>query len=218
MRTVLSLLLSIALLAPAAEVSFRRDKPGTVPKDWVVAMTHEGGAPKWEIVEDPSAPPPSRVLAQTSNDKISGRFPLAIYQKAAFTDGTVSVRFKPVAGERDQAAGIVWRYKDPENYYIVRANALENNVVLYKVEGGKRISLEPKGTPSKTYGVKHKVPKQTWSTLKIDFDGPRFAVFLDGSKIMEVEDTTFSTSGKTGLWTKADSVTYFDEFRFEKRK
>lgn len=218
MRTVLSLLLSIALLAPAAEVSFRRDKPGTVPKDWVVAMTHEGGAPKWEIVEDPSAPPPSRVLAQTSDDKTSGRFPLAIYQKAAFSDGTVSVRFKPVAGERDQAAGIVWRYKDPENYYIVRANALENNVVLYKVEGGKRISLEPKGTPSKTYGVKHKVPKQTWSTLKIDFDGPRFAVFLDGSKIMEVEDTTFSTSGKTGLWTKADSVTYFDEFRFEKRK
>lgn len=218
MRTVLSLLLSIALLAPAAEVSFRRDKPGTVPKDWVVAMTHEGGAPKWEIVEDPSAPPPSRVLAQASDDKTSGRFPLAIYQKAAFSDGTVSVRFKPVAGERDQAAGIVWRYKDPENYYIVRANALENNVVLYKVEGGKRISLEPKGTPSKTYGVKHKVPKQTWSTLKIDFDGPRFAVFLDGSKIMEVEDTTFSTSGKTGLWTKADSVTYFDEFRFEKRK
>ena len=97
MRTVLSLLLSIALLAPAAEVSFRRDKPGTVPKDWVVAMTHEGGAPKWEIVEDPSASPPSRVLAQTSNDKTSGRFPLAIYQKAAFTDGAVSVRFKPVA-------------------------------------------------------------------------------------------------------------------------
>lgn len=218
MRTVLSLLLSIALLAPAAEVNFRRDKPGTVPKDWVVAMTHEGGAPKWEIVEDPSASPPSRVLAQTSNDKTSGRFPLAIYQKAAFTDGAVSVRFKPVAGERDQAAGIVWRYRDPDNYYIVRANALEDNVVLYKVEGGKRISLEPKGTPSKTYGVKHKVPKQTWSTLKIDFDGPRFAVFLDGSKVMEVEDTTFSASGKTGLWTKADSVTYFDEFRFEKRK
>lgn len=218
MRTVLSLLLSIGLLAPAAEVNFRRDKPGTVPKDWVVAMTHEGGAPKWEIVEDPSAPPPSRVLAQTSDDKTSGRFPLAIYQKAAFTDGTVSVRFKPVAGERDQAAGIVWRYKDPDNYYIVRANALEDNVVLYKVEGGKRISLEPKGTPSKTYGLKHKVPKQTWSALKVEFRGASFHVYFDEKRIMEVVDNTFSGAGMVGLWTKADSITYFDDFRFEKGK
>lgn len=218
MRTVLSLLLSIAFLASAAEVNFRRDKPGTVPKGWVVDMTHEGGAPKWEIVEDPSAPPPSGVLAQTSDDKTSGRFPLAIYQKAAFTDGAVSVRFKPMAGERDQAAGIVWRYKDPDNYYIVRANALENNVVLYKVEGGKRISLEPKGTPSKTYGVKHKVPKQTWSALKVEFLGASFHVYFDEKKIMEVVDNTFSGAGKVGLWTKADSVTYFDDFRFEKRK
>lgn len=218
MRTVLSLLLFIALLASAAEVNFRRDKPGTVPKDWVVAMTHEGGAPKWEIVEDPSAPPPARVLAQTSDDKTSGRFPLAIYQKAAFTDGTVSVRFKPVSGERDQAAGIVWRYKDPDNYYIVRANALEDNVVLYKVEGGKRISLEPKGTPSKTYGVKHKVPRQTWNALKVEFQGASFQVYFDEKKIMEVVDNTFSGAGKVGLWTKADSVTYFDDFRFEKRK
>ena len=135
-----------------------------------------------------------------------------------YRDWSKQKRFKPVSGERDQAAGIVWRYKDPDNYYIVRANALEDNVVLYKVEGGKRISLEPKGTPSKTYGVKHKVPKQVWSTLKIDFDGPRFAVFLDATKVMEVEDNTFSSAGKAGLWTKADSVTYFDDFIIEKRR
>lgn len=218
MLGILSLLLSMALLASAAEVNFRRDKPGTVPKGWVVAMTHEGGAPKWEIVEDPTAPSPSRVLAQTSSDSTSGRFPLAIYQKAAFTDGSVSVRFKPVSGERDQAAGIVWRYKDPGNYYIARANALEDNVVVYKVELGKRISLEPKGTPSKTYGVKHKVPKRAWSALEVEFDGPRFTVFLNGVEIMVVVDATFSGPGHTGLWTKADSVTYFDDFRFKIRK
>jgi hypothetical protein len=120
-------------------------------------------------------------------------------------------------GGTGSGRGLVWRYKDPDNYYIVRANALENNIVLYKVEGGKRISLEPKGTPSKTYGVKQKVPKQTWSTLKVRFDGPRFEVFFDGSRIMEVEDSTFTMTGKTGLWTKADSVTYFDDFRIEKR-
>jgi hypothetical protein len=217
MPTVLSLLLAVAFLASAAELNFNRDKPGAVPKNWVVAMTHEGGPPKWEIVEDPSAPSPPRVLAQTSTDNTSGRFPLAVYQQAAFANGTVSVRFKPISGQRDQAAGLVWRYQDPDNYYIVRANALEDNVVLYKVEGGKRISLEPKGTPSKTYGVKHKVPKQAWSTLKVEFQGPSFQVFFDDQKIMEVVDTTFPAAGKTGLWTKADSVTWFDDFRYEKK-
>lgn len=202
----------------AQTVTFDRQPQGPTGKDWTVVMTHEGGAPKWEIIADPSAPSKPNVIAQTSTDNTSGRFPLAIYEKALFIDGSVSVRFKAVSGERDQAAGIVWRYKDPDNYYIVRANALEDNVVLYKVEGGKRISLEPKGTPSKTYGVKHKVPKQTWSTLKVDFDGARFSVFCDGAKVMEVEDTTFPSAGKTGLWTKADSVTYFDDFHIEKRK
>lgn len=210
-------LLILASSAWAQRVTFDSAKTGAVPADWTVAMTHEGGAPKWEIVSDPSAPSKPNVLAQTSTDNTSGRFPLAIYEKASFTNGSLTVRFKAMAGERDQAAGLVWRYKDPDNYYIVRANALENNVVLYKVEGGKRLSLEPKDTPSKTYGVKHKVPKQTWSTLKVSFDGPRFEVFFDGAKIMELEDKTFTAPGKTGFWTKADSVTYFDDFQIEKK-
>jgi hypothetical protein len=141
---------------------------------------------------------------------------LAIYENASFTNGSLTVRFKAMSGKRDMAAGLVWRYKDPDNYYIVRANALEDNVVLYKVEGGKRISLEPKGKPSKSYGVKHKVPKQTWSTLKVAFAGPRFEVWFDGARIMEVEDKTFIAAGKIGFWTKADSVTYFDDLVIEK--
>lgn len=199
-------------------ISFDSAKAGTLPRYWTAGMTHEGGAPRWEIVADATAPSRPNVMAQTSTDHTSGRFPLAVYDKAILLNGSVTVRFKPVSGERDQAAGIVWRYKDPDNYYIVRANALENNVVLYKVEGGKRISLEPKNTPSKTYGVKHGVPKRTWSALGIDFDGARFTVFFDGEKIMEVEDSTFTSPGRTGLWTKADSVTYFDDFQIRKRK
>jgi hypothetical protein len=212
-------ILVLALLAPsgaAQKISFDAARPQTVPDGWTVAMTHEGGAPKWEVLADPSAPSAPHVLAQTSTDASSGRFPLAIYERAALTNGSVTVRFKPVSGSRDQAAGIVWRYRDPDNYYLVRANALEDNVVLYKVEGGKRISLAPRGTPSKTYGVKHKVPKQTWSTLKVSFSGPRFEVFFDGAGIMHVEDATFPGSGKVGLWTKADSVTYFDDFLIER--
>ena len=183
------LTLCLVLLAGsgwAQTISLDTSKSGAVPEGWTVAMTHEGGAPKLEVLRDDSAPSKPNVLAQTSTDRTSGRFPLAVFEEASFQNGSVTVKFKPVSGAGDQAAGIVWRYEDPGHYYIVRANALEDNVVLYKVEGGKRISLAPKGTPSKTYGVKHKVPKQIWSTLKVSFHGPRFEVFFDGTKIMEV--------------------------------
>jgi hypothetical protein len=198
-------------------LTFDSTRPGT-PKDWTVGMTHEGGAPRWDVLADPTAPSKPNVLAQTSMDNTSGRFPLAIYDKASLVDGSLSIRFKPISGKRDQAAGLIWRFKDADNYYIVRANALEDNVVLYKVENGQRISLEPTGTPSKSYGVKHKVPKQAWSTLKVNFTGPHFEVFFDGNKIMEVDDATFTGAGKTGLWTKADSVTYFDDFQIDRTR
>jgi len=211
-------LLVVAALCGAQIINFDSAAVGSVPAGWTVAMTHAGGTPKWEVLKDDTAPSRPNVLAQTSTDRTGGRFPLAICDKANFTNGAVTVKFKPVSGSGDQAAGIVWRYKDPDNYYIVRANALEDNVVLYKVEAGRRISLAPKGTPTKTYGVKHPVAKQTWSTLRIEFQGSLFTVLYDGKKLFEVEDGTFTGSGKVGLWTKADSVTYFDDFQFSERQ
>ena len=208
-------ILVLAALCEAQTINFDSAAVGSVPAGWTVAMTHTGGAPKWGVVKDDMAPSKPNVLAQTSADRTGGRFPLAIYEKANFTNGVLTVKFKPVSGSGDQAAGLVWRYKDPDNYYIVRANALEDNVVLYKVEKGERISLAPKGTPSKTYGVTHRVPKQTWSTLSVAFQGNVFTVSFDGQKLFEVDDSTFTTAGKVGLWTKADSVTYFDNFQIE---
>ena len=120
-----------------------------------------------------------------------------------------------MSGAVDQGAGLVWRYSDPNNYYIVRANALEDNVVLYKVQNGERLALAPKGAVSNTYGVKHRVPKETWTTLSVGFHGNLFTVSLDGQRLFDVEDSTFNGPGKTGLWTKADSVIYFDDFRIE---
>jgi hypothetical protein len=101
------------------------------------------------------------VFGQLSTNRTAGRFPLAIWDHASIKDGTLQVKFKAVSGIVDQAAGLVWRYRDPGNYYIVRVNALEDNVVLYKVQNGERVSLAPKGAVSNAYGVKHKVPKQT---------------------------------------------------------
>ncbi|MBI2685552.1 MAG: DUF1080 domain-containing protein [Acidobacteria bacterium] len=194
-------------------IRFDDSPAGILAGEWTAGMTHKGGVPKWEILPDASAPSKPNVLAQTSTDSTGGRFPFAIYNGAMVRDGSVSVRFKAVSGRVDQAAGIIWRFRDADNYYIVRANALEDNVVLYKVEKGERISLAPKNMPSRTYGVKHTVPKQRWNALKVEFKGTSFSVYFDGQKIMEVEDSTFSQAGKTGLWTKADSVTYFDDFQ-----
>lgn len=209
-----AVLLGTALCA-AETINFDSDKPGALPSGWSVAMTHAGGAPKWEIVQDATAPSKPNAFAQTSTDATGGRFPLAIYDKSSLKDGEVSVAFKPVSGKVDQGAGLVWRYQNPNTYYIARANALENNVVLYRVEGGKRLSIAPKGTPSRTYGVKHKVSSGVWSTLRVTFQGSLFSVYLNGEKLFDVVDTTFTTAGKVGLWTKSDSVIDFDNFEFK---
>jgi len=200
-------------ICSAEVISFDTAKVGEVPVGWTVAMTHTGGAPKWEVRSDISAPSKPNVLAQVSTDRTAGRFPLAIWDRTSLKDGTVTVKFKAISGTVDQGAGLVWRYHDQNNYYIVRANALEDNIVLYKVKNGERLSLAPKGAVSNAYGVKHRVPKQTWSTLSVDFHGRLFTVSLDNQKLFEVEDSTFSGTGKTGLWTKSDSVIYFDDFQ-----
>lgn len=214
-RLLLVTVLGAAIMCFAETINFDNAAAASVPPGWTVAMTHKGGAPKWEIVRDDSAPGKPNVFAQVSTDRTSGRFPLAVYDQVNIKDGSVSVRFKPISGRVDQAAGLIWRYRDPDNYYIVRANANEDNVVLYKVEKGERISLAPKGTASNTYGVKQRVPKQTWSTMAVSFQGNLFTVSFDGKKIFEVQDSTFAGPGKTGLWTKADSVTHFDDFQVE---
>jgi hypothetical protein len=125
-------------------------------------------------------------------------------------DVDLSVRFKPVSGRVDQAAGLIWRYQDQDNYYIVRANALEDNVVLYKVEGGKRTDLPVKGE-GRTYGKKTDVPVGQWSTLRVTANGLLFGVYFNGAKLYEVDDATFSKPGRVGVWTKADSITQFDD-------
>jgi hypothetical protein len=125
-------------------------------------------------------------------------------------DVDLSVRFRPVSGRIDRAAGLVWRYRDQDNYYIVRANALEDNVVLYKVENGRRTDLPVKGE-GRSYGKKAEVPADRWSTLRVVATGRLFQVYFNGTRLYDVEDSTFTEPGKVGVWTKADSVTQFDD-------
>ncbi len=120
-------------------------------------------------------------------------------------DGFVEVKFKPIAGKEDQAGGVIWRLQDANNYYIARANALENNVTIYHTIKGKR-------TEKKRANMK--VASGQWHTLRVDFSGNHFTVTFDGSKAIEWDDDTFRNAGKVGVWTKADSVTEFDDFTY----
>jgi hypothetical protein len=181
---------------------------GSLPTGWVTAQTG-AGRPQWAVVVDPSAPSPGNVLKQSG----VADYPLCVLTNAAIQDGFVEVRFKPLSGVKDQAGGLVWRYRDANTYYICRANALENNVVLYKVENGKRTPLDIVGRTA-GYGVNAPVPGQQWSRLRVEFAGSRHKVFFNGALLFEVEDRTFTQAGAVGLWTKADSMTVFDDFAY----
>jgi hypothetical protein len=207
---VISTALTGAQSASEVALNFDNFETGKLPASFSTALTGGGGPVSWIIQEDRTAPSGGKVLAQTSADGTSFRFPICVYDNFTAKDVVVSVKFKPISGKVDQAAGVVWRYKDKDNYYIVRANALEDNVVLYKVENGKRTDLKPIGAGLFAYGKKAKVPSGQWSELRIAAKGNRFEVSLNGESLFAVEDNTFTEAGKVGLWTKADSVTSFD--------
>ncbi len=199
----------VAFRVRLGPVTFDRLPVGQGPAGWAVAISGEG-QPRWTVEADETAPSKPGVLKQ-SGVVARPSYPLCLLEGVSMRDGYVEVKFKTVTGEIDQAAGVVWRYQDAGNYYICRANALEDNVVLYKVEGGKRTALDVVGRQG-GYGVATKVAPGVWQRLRVEFAGSRAKVFLDGKGLFEVEDATFGATGRVGLWTKADSVTLFDDF------
>ena len=146
------------------------------------------------------------MLVQTSTDKTDYRFPLCVYDGLLTHNAVMSVRFKAMSGSVDQAAGLVARFRDKDNYYVVRANALEDNVRFYKVVDGRRTQLA---------GSNVKVTSQTWHTLKLSLKMRTFEVWLDGTRLFGGDDMALQEAGEVGLWTKADSVTAFDDFTIE---
>jgi hypothetical protein len=180
--------------------NFDSDKPGAAPSGWVCGVTGKG-QPRWQIEPDASAPSAPNVLRQSG----SGTFPWCVKQGMALADGFVEVKFKPEGGSEDQAGGVVWRWKDGDHYYVARANALENNVSLYYTQGGKRNTIRYVDAP---------VPARVWHRLRVEFSGTRIRVSLDGKTYIELEDAHIAGTGAVGVWTKADSVTAFDDFAF----
>ena len=181
-------------------VNFDNDKAGAMPAGWVAGVTGRG-SPKWAIEADASAPSKPHVLRQSG----SGTFPYCVLKASSLVDGYVEVKFKPLTGREDQAGGVVWRFKDGDNYYVARANALENNVSLYYTEGGSRKTLKYVDAP---------VPGNTWHTLRVEFAGTSIKVVLDGKQYIDYKDSHIAGAGAVGVWTKADSVTAFDDFSY----
>ena len=191
---------AIAALSSAETVNFDNFKAGAAPPGWTATQTGSGSA-KWFVEKDDSAPSKPNVLKQSG----AATFPVCIKKDTNIKDGFIEVKFKPVAGKEDQAGGVIWRAKDSDNYYFARANALEGNVTIYHTIKGKR--TEKKRTNMK-------VVSGEWHTLRVDFSGAHFTVMFDGKKAIEWADETFKDAGKVGVWTKADSVTSFDDFTY----
>ena len=196
---------AIAMNAIANDVvSFDLMKAGAPPEGWAAGVTGSG-TPRWTVEADASAPSPPNVLRQSG----SGTFPWCVLKGASAEDGFVEVKFKPLSGREDQAGGVVWRWKDANRYYVARANALENNVSLYYTEGGSRKTIKYVDAP---------VAGQRWHTLRVEFAGTRIKVILDGTPRIELDDRHIDGAGAVGVWTKADSVTLFDDFAYGRSK
>jgi hypothetical protein len=179
---------------------FDQYRTGAPPPNWTCGMTGRG-TPVWIVQADPTAPSQPNVLLQSG----SATYPWCVQRDVQLADGFVETRFKSIDGREDQAAGVVWRWKNADHYYVARANALENNVSLYYVERGVRRTLKYADAP---------VPRARWSTLRVEFSGQRIRVLLDRQSRIEIDDGHIAGAGSVGVWTKADSVTAFDDFAY----
>jgi hypothetical protein len=203
MRTAATLLFSIVFAGAvhATVENFDSVKPGGLPSGWVAGSFGKGNA-DWAVVRDDTAPSAPNVLKQSG----AAKFCWCINTNLSVKNGRVQVRLKSLGGQEDQAGGLIWRFQDSENYYVVRADCQEDNVAIYKVVAGV----------SKEYGrTKMKVEPRQWHTLRVEFNGPHFTVAFDGEFALAWDDDTFTNAGPLGVWTKSDSVTLFDDFRWE---
>ena len=202
MKSVIASIL-IALAAPtgfAETVSFDGLPTGASPPGWAATQTGQGRA-RWTVEADASAPSRPNVLKQSGE----ASYPVCLKRGTHLQDGFVEVKFKPVGGREDRAGGLVWRAKDADNYYVARANALEDNVTIYHTLNGRRVAFKNTNT---------RVTSGEWHTLRVDFEGNHFTVTFDGTKMIEATDDSIRAPGEVGVWTKADSVTLFDDFRY----
>jgi Galactocerebrosidase, C-terminal lectin domain len=189
----------------ATVIAIAKMEVGEPPAGFKFGRTGQGGSSQWTVVDDPSSST-GRVIEQSSTDRTDYRFPLAILEQFFAKNLEISLSFKSVSGRVDQAGGIAVRVADADNYYVVRANALEDNVRFYRVVKGRREHLE---------GVNTKVTGNQWHTLGLKAQDDRFTIEFDGKTLFTTSDKAFAEAGKIALWTKSDSITRFDQIAID---
>jgi hypothetical protein len=193
-------------LAQSAKLDFEKDAVGQPPRGFLFALTGQGKPGAWVVQKDDTAH--GNVLVQSDADQTDYRFPVAVYNDFVATDVDLSVQFKAISGKGDQGAGLVWRYRDQNNYYITRCNALEDNCTIYHGVNGRRQAFQNQNV---------KVASGVWHTLRVEAQADHFVVTYDGKRVLDAKDQTFKDAGRVGLWTKADSVMAFDDFTIHGR-
>jgi hypothetical protein len=186
--------------------TFDDDVVNAPPAGFSFGRTGSGQPGRWLVRAEAGAPSGANILAQLDDDDTDFRFPVAVMNEPVLRDVRVSVRCNMVSGQVDQACGLVARYRDENNYFITRANALENNIRLYTVAGGERNQLA---------SWKGRVTPNAWHEYRLEVRGDHLEVFWDGQRVLDHRDSTFAEAGRAGVWTKADSVTFFDDLRAE---
>lgn len=186
--------------------SFESDKAGAAPSGFRAFRTGAGSQGRWVVVDDVSAPSAAHALAQTDLDGASSRIPHAVVDQLKVRDLEAKVRCRFVAGDDEQFCGLVFRWQDPHNYYLVRANPLDFNIRLYLVRAGKR-------RPLASYNAS--IPAGPWHELAVAAKGDHFDAWWNGQRVLWADDSTWSRPGLVGLATKGDALTHFDDFTVE---
>jgi hypothetical protein len=194
----------------AETVNFDGAHPGFIPAGWSVTSSTDLKPGRWVVQADSSAPSRPYIFAQTSTHGGKQDYHVALFDKKTCKDADLSVDLKILSGKWEQSAGIVWRFQNTANYYFALASADKDSVGIYK-KSNNVVSLLAHASAS------HRIDDKEWNLLKIVFRGPHFTLFFGHRKLVDATDATLTGAGKTGLWTKADTVAYFDNFRLDKR-
>ncbi len=219
MRGIVFLTLSFAWFSHNVETAdFDKAVTGSAPKGWTFPNTQRSDPGRWIVHPDTTAPSKPNVLAQLTAFKSPNQFAVALSERGDCLDGDLSVNLKMVSGKNSQTAGLIWRYQDPKNFYALLVDAIGDKLTIDKTVNGKSSMVTVTAGSGKLSSVSHRIDPQEWNLVKVVYRDQHATVFFNHRKLLEVDDSAVMKSGKTGIWTKGDTVAYFDDFRVEKKK
>ncbi len=202
-------ILALPMIAHSAEErtwTFDADSPGKTPEEFVLGTLFDGRpAGEWKVLQTDRAASPPHVLGQLLGKGAEHAYKVVLIDGTSSSDLDLLVSFLPIDGKADMGGGLIWRATDDRNYYLTRANPLEQNIRIYRVVKGVRQLLQ---------NFDQTITLKDWHALRVIHTGCRIQVFYDKRKVFDLCDRTFTT-GRIGLWTKSDAVTYFDDLRLQ---